>query len=440
MNEFTTAYFPRLHTALAEWLACAAFIVPLRKQDWKEKQWASIALFLVLMIVTFHAMERAAAVGFLWMAFMLLASAQMLLFIYLRFRPSIAQTIYCWARAFLFAETAASLEWQINYYLIKGGVVSSINETYICMTVVYALFFCAVLLYRVKNKKRSAEKISMSEALSAAGIAIGAFVISNLQFAVSGSVFSASLGDGVLYARTLVDISGVIMLYANGEQRREMYLRYELDAISNLLQRQYEQYQQFEANNEAMRRVYHDLKHQIAYLESETNLDKRLESLSEMKEIIRTNESKVSTGNSVLDTLLTAKNLICAEEGIQMSCFADASRIGFIDAMDICCIFGNAIDNAIEYERKLAVADDRLIRVYIGARGSFLLIKIENFCDARIDFDGDTPVTTKEDKHLHGFGLRSIRRSVEKYQGHINLEQAGGWFTLTVLLPMPQTP
>jgi len=120
----------------------------------------------------------------------------------------------------------------------------------------------------------------------------------------------------VLYARTLVDISGMIMLYASSEQRREMLLRYELDAMSNILQRQYEQYQQFEANNEAMHRVYHDLKHQITYLESETNREKRMESLKEMKEIIRTHESKMNTGNNVLDVLLTSKSLICAEPQI----------------------------------------------------------------------------------------------------------------------------
>lgn len=282
-------------------------------------------------------------------------------------------------------------------------------------------------------------RITKREAFSAVGIALGAFMISNVQFAFKDTLFSESLGDGVLYARTLVDVSGMIMLYASSEQRREMLLRYELDAMSNILQRQYEQYQQFEANNEAMHRVYHDLKHQITYLESETNREKRMESLKEMKEIIRTHESKMNTGNKVLDVLLTSKSLICAEENITMTCYADAKVLSFMDAMDICSIFGNTVDNAIEYARTVKNPDDRVIRVFVGRRGAFVLIRITNFCEHPVSFAGDTPVTTKADKQLHGYGLKSVRLCAEKYQGHLDLTQENGWFSAAVLIPLAQT-
>lgn len=431
-------YFPRIHTALAEWLICLAFIFPLRAREVKIKQLIIDILFLVPLLAIFIAMEETKAQGILWGVLMALGMAVMLGMIYLHNRSDWTGTVYCWAHAFLAAELAASLEWQINYELIRHGVISAMWQTYICMGIIYALVFSFIFFYRKRMDGRViAEHITWREAGSAAGIAIGAFVISNIQFALQGSALSTSLGDGVLYARTLVDASGIIMLYANREQRREMYMRYELDAMTNLLQRQYEQYQQFEANNEAMHRVYHDLKHQIAYLESEKSPEKRMAGLKEMKEIIRTNESKVHTGNTVFDTLMTSKSLICADEGILMTCYADAKLIDFMDVMDVCSIFGNTIDNAIECARKVEASDDRLIKVYVGARGTFLLVRIENFCDKQVAFEGDTPVTTKEDKQLHGFGLKSVRKTAEKYHGHLNLEQANGWFTVTILIPLP---
>ena len=442
MNELILAgYFPRVHTAIAEWLACMAFICPLSTKEARGKPLLLAHVFLGTLLATFIIMERGHVQGVMWAAMMAFAMAQMFLMICLYRWPNRAAVLYYWAHAFLIAELAASFEWNVNYYLIKGGVISSMGQTYICMAIVYALVFGTVYGARKNRLSRiNAEsmKITRREAFSAAGIAIGAFMISNIQFAFQDTLFSESLGDGVLYARTLVDVSGVIMLYASNEQRREMLLRYELDAMGNILQRQYEQYQQFDANNEAMHRVYHDLKHQIAYLESETNKEKRMESLKEMKEIIRTHESRVNTGNRVLDVLLTSKSLICAEENILMTCYADAKLLDFMDVMDVCSIFGNTIDNAIEYERTVKNPDDRLIKVSVDTRGAFLLICIKNFCESPVSFVGDIPATTKADKQLHGYGLRSVRQSAEKYHGHLNLEQENGWFTVTILIPLPK--
>ena len=414
MDELIAGYFPRIHTAIAEWMACVAFLLPLRFKGIKAGRFAASFLFLALLLITFQIMDSCRAQGILWILLMITGSILMLLFIYINRRRGWADALYVWAHAFLMAELAASLEWQINYYLLISGVASTIDQTYVCMLAIYLLVFGAVYYRRRKTEARATGKTTCREAFSVVGIAVGAFVISNVQFAFQNNLFFNSLGAGVLYVRTLVDVSGVIMLNTNGEQRREMHLRYELDAMNNLLQRQYEQYQLYEANNEAMHRVYHDLKHQIAYLENETNREKRMAGLKEMKETIRINESRVKTGNSVLDILLTSKSLICADEGILMTCYADAHMLDFLDVMDALSIFGNTIDNAIEYERKVKDTEDRLIKVHVGVNGVFLFIRIENFCDQQVAFDGDIPLTTKEDKQFHGFGLKSVYRCVKK--------------------------
>lgn len=59
------------------------------------------------------------------------------------------------------------------------------------------------------------------------------------------------------------------------------------------------------------------------------------------------------TGNKVLDTVLTTKSLYCNKHGIIFTCVADGTLLDFMDVMDICSIFGNALDNAIECEMKI---------------------------------------------------------------------------------------
>ena len=166
-------------------------------------------------------------------------------------------------------------------------------------------------------------------------ISIGTFLISNVSFAFPESTLLGTLNEGALHVRTVVDIGGICMLYAFEVQRRSLSIASELHATESILNRQYEQYQQFEANNEVLHRVYHDLKHQIAYLEDEKDADKRRTALADMKETIRRHEARINTGNSVLDTLLTGKSLICVDEDIIMTCYANAEGIDFIDTMDL---------------------------------------------------------------------------------------------------------
>ena len=133
--------------------------------------------------------------------------------------------------------------------------------------------------------------------------------------------------------------------------------------------------------------------------------------------------------------ILTSKNLICAENGITMTCFADATGLERLDVMDICSIFGNAIDNAIEYEIRRNEPGQRLIKVTVYRENHFLLIRVENFCREQIPLVNGLPVTSKQDARYHGYGLKSIRRAAEKYNGSMILSQEDDWFTLTVLIP-----
>ena len=214
-------------------------------------------------------------------------------------------------------------------------------------------------------------------------------------------------------------------------------MRLELEAMENLLNRQYEQYRQFERNNRTLHRIYHDLKHQLAFIRTEENEEKRESYLSELVQAVNVYEAEVNTGSSVLDTLLTSKNIVCKEHGITMTCFADAHDLDFIDVMDVCAIFGNAIDNAIECEQKVSNPLMRLIKVNVYTQNHFLLIRVENYCEDLVDFDHGLPVTTKADGQMHGYGVKSIKRAVENYGGHVNLEQEDTWFRMTALIPLP---
>ena len=171
--------------------------------------------------------------------------------------------------------------------------------------------------------------------------------MSNLSFVIKDSPFSTAAGS-ILYVRTLVDFGGLVMLFAQQDKREEMRMRNENQAMNVVLQRQYEQYQLARSNMEFLKREFHDLKHYMIAIRSEQDPEKREHYLSEMENAIRMQEALTDTGNSVLDVMLTTKSAYCLQHGITFSCMANGRLLDFMDVKDICSIFGNALDNAIE--------------------------------------------------------------------------------------------
>ncbi len=426
---------PGLHTAIAEWLACLVYIIPRSKRLSGVRLWGVCLVFLA--VLTGTNLLRASQDGIVWMLLMLVGMLEMYLLMLLCCKAGKWKTLYHWAHAFIAAEFSASLEWQVNCYLIYSGFkISEVGMLAVMMLIYLMAFGFLWFVNRRGNLMKNQPHTSPKEALSAAAIAVSMFALSNIAFAFRDSVVSTTMGAGVLFVRTMADFSGLFMLYAHDEQRREIYLRHELEAMDGLLNRQYEQFKLAQANNETVHRLVHDLKHQIAFIKAEPDEQKKASYLTEMETAVSIHEAEAVTGNSVLDTILTSKKLVCAENGIVITCFADASGLDRLDVMDICSIFGNAIDNAIEYEMTVQDPELRLIKVAVYPENCFLLIRVENYCTEKLVFHDGLLKSSKKNPQTHGYGLKSIRRAAEKYNGSMTISQDDSWFILTVLIPL----
>ena len=106
-----------------------------------------------------------------------------------------------------------------------------------------------------------------------------------------------------------------------------------------------------------------------------------------------------------------------------------------MEVMDICSIFGNALDNAIECELKIPDKEKRLIHVSVSKQKNFLLLRFENYYDTELKYQGGAFITTKRDKEFHGYGLKSIRYTVNKYDGAVSIDTKENWFDLKILIP-----
>lgn len=430
---------PRLFTALAEWIACLVYLFQYRRRLQGIQLGMVLAGFLLLQSIWLVSTDTLSIV--FWMPAMSIAIAGMFILILLCSQLDWKSAAYCTVRAFLLAEFAASLEWQLYYYTAYQVEQNNPVLSLLYLFFVYGIvFYCMYRLEKHVTSYQTRLVISQNELWSAVVMGAAVFLISNLSFITTNTPFSSPFIREIFTIRTLVDLSGVVILYAYHVQRAELHTKRELDAIKSILQNQYVQYRQSRESIDLINRKYHDLKHQIAVLRAEEDPTKRAAFLDQMEQEIQHYEAQNKTGNPVLDTVLTGKSLYCAKHKIKLTCVANGHLLDFMDVMDICTLFGNALDNAIECELKIAEKELRLIHLEVFSQKNFLIIHCENYCQDALSFEDGVPITTKQDQDYHGYGIKSIRYTAQKYGGSLSVSLNDNWFVLNILIPLQADP
>ncbi|EGT3617386.1 sensor histidine kinase, partial [Clostridium perfringens] len=126
----------------------------------------------------------------------------------------------------------------------------------------------------------------------------------------------------------------------------------------------------------------------------------------------------------------------CIKNKINLKVFIDFSDVNFMEYFDICTIFSNCIDNAIEACKKIREHERRYIYIKGVCVNNFYVVKIENSKTNKIQKLKGEFLTDKKDKFLHGIGLKNIKSALEKYDGEISIEPLEDKFVLKMLIPI----
>ncbi len=426
---------PRLYTAIAEWMGCMLFLGIGRRQlsDWMF--FVASVVFLAIQSL-FLVVTEGTESNVLWILYMVIAVVLMYGFLMLAGNYTPLCVAYICGISFLVAEFMAALEWQLHAWF---AATMTMTQTFAWLLLVVVYGATVALVYLLAKPQLTAEfleRLTLREVLSSMVIVLFAFVFSNMSFILSNSPFSGRIMDDIYYMRTLADAGGLAVFYAYQSRISELLAEQEVAAIQQVLRSQYEQYRNYQESEEMLHILQHDLKHQIDGLREETDLTRRKEWLDAMEQELDSWRIPQKSGNPVLDTILAAKIRQARNLKIRMTCVADGELLSMLHVIDICTIFGNALDNAIESVVQIEEEEKRLIHVSVSAQKQFTFIQISNTCETEIRHgEGDTLLTTKADQKKHGYGLKSIRYSVEKYGGSVSVEVRQEWFELRILIP-----
>ena len=425
---------PRLFTAIAEWLAIFVYFNIFRHRV-GQKTYVCYCIVSATVMTLFQFAAGLLSTAFFWIFMMIGAVGLMLLFLYQVLDLVLMDCGLITVQAFVLAEFSASVYRQLYVWLYNISGKDTVLRSVVMMIFVFAIVYG--IYYRVEKRNIPTDiplRIDAHELFSVFLIGACAFIMSNISWVWTETPISAQ--GNILYVRTLVDFGGMMMLMNHMGRRNGLAIKEENDEINHLFKKQYEQYRLAVDNSELLRKEMHDMKHYLAAIKGEEDPVKREEVLADMEQAIAVQESFMNTGNRVLDVILTTKSLLCQKRGITLQAMIDGELLSAIHVKDICSLFGNMLDNAIEATQQVEPKDRCLINLSVRRHRQFLIIECENYSENKVEIEQSRalPDTTKGDKIRHGFGLKSRRRVAEKDGGTMTLSLKDGWFKVKVLL------
>lgn len=323
----------------------------------------------------------------------------------------LSQRIYAYSTSFLSDDSLA-----IFYYLIYAGII----------IIVGSIFY---LLLKKLN-------IDYIDVKNKSVIAIGLFTI--ISTIVLNMLFIRYIGDGedgliLAFNLTMVIMTLLLILYEMTILKSNNIER-ERDNIKEILIKDREQYIYEKSIIELLNIKIHDLKH----ISDNISNDEKENVSKEMSDAITTYDSIIRTSNPALDVVLTRSNFRCKEKNIYYTFMVDSDSLSFLSEIDTYSLFGNILDNAIEAVDKINEKDKRVIDIKISKKNCFVTIHEENYFTGEIKFLDGLPQTSKKNKELHGYGLKSIQSIVSKYKGSIDIKTQKDRFVLSIIFPVEQ--
>lgn len=137
------------------------------------------------------------------------------------------------------------------------------------------------------------------------------------------------------------------------------------------------------------------------------------------------------TGNRILDLVLGQKKAVAERKMIDFKIQATRIPSVFIKDSEICALFGNLLDNAIEACESIQ-KERKWIIVSIEFQEYLFCIHISNSIISIPAKKRGRFISTKQDRNMHGYGLKSVERIVEKYQGIISYELSAKSFQVDI--------
>ncbi|MGB4440015.1 MAG: GHKL domain-containing protein [Sedimentibacter sp.] len=188
-------------------------------------------------------------------------------------------------------------------------------------------------------------------------------------------------------------------------------------------------------SQENLKILRHDIKNHVLSLQSLLDNNDYEEADNYLKTVvshINYTDEYARSGNSEIDSILNYKINKAKIYGIKCDISLKVPEKLNIRPFDLSVILGNLMDNAIEAASKSK--NEKQINVSVDLDRNVLYINISNSFDGILNYKNGKLSTTHTDNENHGLGLSSIRKSVDMYNGTMEIHHNKKKFYVDVLI------
>ncbi len=228
---------------------------------------------------------------------------------------------------------------------------------------------------------------------------------------------------------TILGTAAVIFLLIKNTFKSWYYKKLSL-TMEIKLQEQVKYYEQLNQANNELRKFHHNYKNMkigLMALLKNNDVTGAEKYIADCDSTITGNIMLYQTGSPVVDAMLSDKARKTKDENIVIL-FNGMIPQAVISSTDLCIVFGNILDNAIEACEKIDSKNSKEINITIQQKKEYLFVSVTNPTDSKVNINNNKIITSKEDKYHHGLGLVSVEETLKKYDGHLDLCWANNLF------------
>lgn len=191
----------------------------------------------------------------------------------------------------------------------------------------------------------------------------------------------------------------------------------------------------FKKSNEDISIIRHDMKNMLIFIDkylAKGEIEKAREYILEITDSINKTKVMHITGVASIDCVLNSILSSTEKNNIEFVTNIDEHALNKIEDLDLAIILANALSNAIENNG----GDRKFVKLSIYSYKNDLIIVISNSVNKDVINENPNLNTNKNNLELHGFGIKSIKRIANKYNGFADFYQEKNIFYCVVKLPI----
>ena len=207
-----------------------------------------------------------------------------------------------------------------------------------------------------------------------------------------------------------------------------------LQQENTFLQMEAKRYDELKEYMNTTRTLRHDFRQHIlviSQLAESDQLPELREYLSQFTDTMNRNYVRRCENNAV-DAVASHYDYIARTQGTKIEWKLELPEVLPMKEADYCAMLGNLLENALRAAKNLAVGK-RKVNVISSMLSRYMLgLSMDNPFNGKLDFGKDgLPVSAREG---HGTGLISVKNTVNRYGGTMNITAEDGKFSVDIIL------